>query len=328
MMGIATRRMRRWERIAAAAIVLSLPAAPAGARLMPSVDEIFIRTEAPVDSLTIGQRFHVLLRFSYSDSLRPIEPEKIDAGTCRLMNVSWTESRQEKSIERIGDLIFIPLSVDSSVVPANAFDFVAASGDTFRVWSDEIRVPIKRIAAQATDLRPLKEQWKAPPNYWMWAAVGVAALALAAFVVWWIRRRRRHQGDVAPEVRLPPEVVALAELERIAGLGLVARGEYKSHYTLVVDALRRYLERRYGIEAMDSTTFEIQESLARRRVKVDGLGALLDEADLVKFAKFLPTTESASAAIQRARELVIATTPVPEPVADPLAPESATGAKR
>jgi hypothetical protein len=312
MIRISQRWTCKYRRpIMAAVGVVWFSAVPAGARVMTSVDEVFVRTEATIDSLTIGQRFHVVVQFTYADSLRPIVPEKIDAGTCRLMNVAWRESEKDRRIERVADLTFIPLSVDSSVVPANAFDFVATSGDTFRVWSDEVPVPIKRIAATSTDVRPLKEQWKAPPNYWLWGAIAAAVLALAALVVWWIRRRRRRGAVVAPEIRLPPEVVALAELDRIAGLGLVARGEFKTHYTLVVDAVRHYLERRYGIEAMDSTTFEIQDALERLRIRIDGLGALLDEADLVKFAKFLPDAKSATAAIDRARDMVIATTPTP-----------------
>jgi hypothetical protein len=120
-------------------------------------------------------------------------------------------------------------------------------------------------------------------------------------------------------MRLPPEVIALAELERIAGLNLPARGDYKQHYTLVVDALRRYLEARYGIEAMDRTTYELMDDLDRHRVHVDGLKSLLDEADLVKFAKFAPRAENAVAAINNAREMVIHTTPVVV-TPDPLAP--------
>jgi hypothetical protein len=114
----------------------------------------------------------------------------------------------------------------------------------------------------------------------------------------------------APTLRLPPEVIALAELERVAALNLPARGDFKQHYTLVVDALRRYVEARYGVEAMDLTTFELVDALERRRVHVDGLEPLLNEADLVKFAKFAPSGDSATAAVNRAREIVIHTTPV------------------
>jgi hypothetical protein len=205
-------------------------------------------------------------------------------------------------------------------VPANKFDFLAANGDTIRAWTDDVRVPIKRIAANAKDLNPLKEQWKAPINYWLWGGIALAVLAAIAAVIWWVRKKRRTVV-ATPAIVLPPEVIALAELERIAALDLPARGDYKQHYTLVVDTVRRYLEARYGVEAMDRTTYELIDDLERRRVRVDGLEPLLNEADLVKFAKFTPTTESAAVTVNRARELVIRTTPV-APAPDILAPST------
>ena len=227
----------------AACLFAMLIAAPASsARMTTAVDEVSVRTETPFDSVTVGQRFHVLYHFSFADSLRAVVPPSIRPGTCRALNVAWTETKNGARVERIADVTFIPLSIDSSVVPANGFDFVSPAKDTIRAWSDDIRVPIKRIAANATDLRPLKEQWKAPPNYWLWGGIAALVLVGVAALVWWIRRRRARRVAGTPEIRLPPEVIALAELERIAGMGLAARGEYKSHYTLVVDTLRRYLE--------------------------------------------------------------------------------------
>lgn len=304
--------MRNIRAIAAIATACfaTVVASVSAARLKTAVGEVVTRTTTASDSVTIGQRFHIQYHFAFSpDSLRPLIPKKIDAGTCRMMAVAYAETKKDKEVERIADVTFIPLSIDSSVVPANKFDFLAANGDTIRAWTDEVRVPIKRIAANAKDLNPLKEQWKAPPNYLLWGAIALMVLAAIAAVIWWIRKKRRSVVET-PAVTLPPEVVALAELDRIAALGLPARGDYKQHYTLVVDTLRHYIERRYGVEAMDRTSFELVDALDRIRVKVDGLSALLDEADLVKFAKFAPSVESAAHALDRAREIVINTTPV------------------
>lgn len=312
--------MRALAAIAAiflATVVASVPAA----RLKTAVSEVTTRTETAPDSLTIGQRFHIKYHFVFNpDSLRPLTPKKLNPGTCRTMAVAYTETRndRDKQVERIADVTFIPLSIDSSVVPANKFDFLAANGDTIRAWTDDVRVPIKRIAADAKDLNPLKEQWKAPINYWLWGGVALAVLVAVAALVWWIRKKRRTVVET-PAIVLPPEVIALAELERIAALALPARGDFKQHYTLVTDVVRRYVEARYKVEAMDRTTYELMDALERRRVSVDGLEKLLNEADLVKFAKFTPTTESAAVAVNRAREIVIHTTPVVS-TPDPLAP--------
>ena len=316
----------RYTRICAAAVAVFLAtvvASVSAAHLKTAVGEVTSKTETGPDSVTIGQRFHIRYHFTFDpDSLRPLVPKKLNAGTCRVMGVAYNEAKKDpkdKPIERIADVTFIPLSIDSSVVPANKFDFIAANGDTIRAWTDEVHVPIKRIAANAKDLNPLKEQWKAPPNYLLWGGIALAVLAAIAALIWWIRKRRARGEVEAPAIHLPPEVIALAELDRIAGLNLPARGDYKQHYTLMVDALRHYLEARYGVEAMDRTTFELMDALKYRRVSVGGLEPLLDESDLVKFAKYAPTPETATQAVNQAREIVMRTTPV-EVTPDILAP--------
>jgi hypothetical protein len=290
------------------------------ANVRDATDVASVITDAPDDSVTVGQRFPVVYKVYAPDSLAFVTPAKIDAAKCRVVSVAWRETRAAGVVERIADVVMVPTELDSVAVPPVAFDFVSPAGDTLRAWSDGFDVPIRRIAIASKDVRPLKSQWEVPPDYLEWAAIALAAVAAAAALVWWIRRRRRRAVPEAPAVRLPPDVVALAELERIAGLGLVERGEFKSYYTLVADAVRRYLGERFRVESMDRTTYELLDELSRRGHRVDGLEAFLNEADLVKFAKLRPDSARALRAIQSAREIVVATTPREAPPA-----QAATG---
>ena len=109
-----------------------------------------------------------------------------------------------------------------------------------------------------------------------------------------------------------PEEIAYQELDRISALNLPAQSEFKHHYTLVTTCMRTYLEGIYGIPAMDQTTRELMTAL--RSMRVEGeitrrLGALLEEADLIKFAKLVPSLEQAYASVVQARDLVDITKP-------------------
>ncbi len=281
---------------------------------------VFVATDGPRDSVTVGQRFPVAYKLTAPDSLAFVTPAKIDAGKCRVVSTAWHEARVEGSVERTADVFMVPVALDSVTVPPVAFDFVSPQGDTLRAWSEGFDVPIRRIALKSEDLRPLKSQWDVPPDYVKWAAIALAALALAALIVWWVRKRRARIVEEAPAIRLPPDTIALAELEKIAAMGLVERGEFKSYYTLVTDVVRRYLGARFGVETMDRTTFELLDDLSHRRHDVPGLEALLNEADLVKFAKLKPEAPAALQSIEAARAIVVETTPRAEP---PV--EAATG---
>ena len=94
-------------------------------------------------------------------------------------------------------------------------------------------------------------------------------------------------------------------------MNLLEDGQYKKYYTLVIDVVRHYLERRYGVQTMDRTTDEILSELDSRRLRVDELEPLLREADLIKFAKYKPEIFVGRRAMQTARDIVVQTTPRP-----------------
>src|SRR5512144_695938 len=112
------RYMRAFAAVAVAFLATAVASVPA-ADVKTAVSEVGSRTEAVLDSVTIGQRFHVRYHFTFdADSLRPIVPKKLNAGTCRVMAVTYNEAKKDpkdKRVERVADVTFIPLSVDSSV---------------------------------------------------------------------------------------------------------------------------------------------------------------------------------------------------------------------
>jgi hypothetical protein len=294
-------------------IALLAWASTVGAEVHDAGGVVHVATDAPKDSVTVGQRFPVAYRLTAPDSLTFVVPSKIDAGKCRVVSMAWHDTSADGKLEHAANVFMVPVALDSVSVPPVSFDFVSPHGDTLRAWSDGFDVPIRRIALMSEEPRPLKSQWEVPPDYAKWGAIALAALALAAVVVWWVRKRRARLVDVVPEMRLPPDTIALAELEKIAAMGLVERGEFKSYYTLVSDVVRRYLGARFGVETMDRTTHELLDDLSRRRRDVHGLEAWLNEADLVKFAKLKPEAPAALRALEAARAIVVETTPHAEP---------------
>jgi hypothetical protein len=161
-----------------------------------------------------------------------------------------------------------------------------------------------------TTLRDIKPQAVLPlPAAWPWIAVGMAALAVVAVVVWQARRRQK----VAVDNRLAHQV-ALDGLTTIEGLRLPEQGRFKEHYTFVSDTVRVYVERRYGVPALERTTGEIRPDLARTDMSTDVtalLIAFLQESDLVKFSEWTPDVASAQQLLARGRMIVEATKPEP-----------------
>jgi hypothetical protein len=162
-----------------------------------------------------------------------------------------------------------------------------------------------RAAHPPLDL-PQEFRWKVALGY-------LLVLAALGGLAWYLYRRWKNRPIAAPVVapvpvvRRAPEVVALEALEAVLAKGYALRGLFKEHYTETLDVLRVFIEQRLGVEAMDRTSHELLDELARASAGprvTSGLAALLEEADLVKFAKQTPSVESAVALVDSARSWV------------------------
>jgi hypothetical protein len=109
------------------------------------------------------------------------------------------------------------------------------------------------------------------------------------------------------EPDITPEEAALKELQRIEALGLLDRGMTKDLYTLVSETVRRYLERKYGVLAMESPTsytMDVIAEIGMSPAALDLIREVLEEGDLVKFAKYLPPVEKVGTLLERAGDVI------------------------
>jgi len=129
--------------------------------------------------------------------------------------------------------------------------------------------------------------------------IGSCGDRFAACVTW-------HQCNVCAE----------REFARIEALRLVEAGERGRYVTLVVEVLRDYLAARYASAPLSLTSTELLAALrGQRGVPNDRLLRVLNETDLIKFARRPVTAERAQEIGREARAIVAqehaASQPVP-----------------
>lgn len=145
----------------------------------------------------------------------------------------------------------------------------------------------------------------------------VLLVALFAALVYWIYRRwparRSKATHPTPEVivRRPPHEVALERLDALLAEGLLARNEISLFVTRLMDeVLRDFLEARFDVAAGRRTTRELMVSLLETSaagLDVSGTRAVLEQADLVKFARAQLAGDAAYEMAERVRALIVAT---------------------
>jgi hypothetical protein len=177
---------------------------------------------------------------------------------------------------------------------------------------------VPTLAEDDNELRDIKPQAGLQvPSPVAWIVGGLLLAAVAAVVGWWAYRRWQGKPfGLAPAVdNRPAWQVALDELDRIEGLGLLEMAKFKEYYTLMTDTLRTYLESQFGLSVYERTTFELRAIFRRSDMEPEYARRYLDlfgESDLVKFAKFTPDVPSAQEGWDEARQLVELTRPQAE----------------
>ena len=146
---------------------------------------------------------------------------------------------------------------------------------------------------------------------WLWLLTGLAAAAAAA---WLLYRRYKAAVDAAgtgsesaPDLRSPYEKAsgALAEL---AASGMWAEGRIKEFYSRLADIFRGYLDAQFAIKAELLTTNDITRELRRTGADIKTVirtRELLENADLVKFARFRPGETERDDAVASLKDLLL-----------------------
>jgi hypothetical protein len=184
------------------------------------------------------------------------------------------------------------------------------------------------------DIRDIKEPMT-PPRDWarIIVAISAAVIVLALLGLGWWYYQRRKAG--APLLALrekplrPAHELALEALAALQQSDLLATGQIKGYFIQLSEILRKYVEARYFIDAMEMTTGQVIAKMQTDHLageSITSLQELLQLSDLVKFAKHLPAPEVQQGAVPQAvafvesTQLVLSELMTPSPESQVTAP--------
>ncbi len=153
------------------------------------------------------------------------------------------------------------------------------------------------------------------PDYW-WAWL-LGLLLIGASIWAYLKYFKKGVNPLKPvKKRLPPYDEAMQNLQNLKAAQLWQQGKEKEYFTGLTDILRVYIDRRFGINAVEMTSSQIIDTLKKNeetKAVNEQLEMILEVADIVKFAKARPLADDNEVAFQRAVNFVEATRPVEQP---------------
>ncbi|HET9464889.1 MAG TPA: hypothetical protein VFO71_05140 [Gemmatimonadales bacterium] len=265
------------------------------------------------DSVTLRFRIHLHERDQLLDSVPQVVGD-LSPGV-RVLSVEKLSRTGNRAYDGAARVAFY--RTGRRAVPIFGLQFMRVVEGVSRATlaSDSAFVQITPILpAGNPPLQDIKELERRSFPAWVWLTAALTVLVSAAGVMLWRRRRRRGAEVVAAPEPLPepvapsPYEIALEQLEGLERERWPARGSVARHYEAGAQVLRQYLEHAHGVGALERTTPELLWSLPphlSRGGLRDRCHALLDEADLVKFAEVRPGEAEAAEFLARARQLLI-----------------------
>lgn len=258
-----------------------------------------IDVEIDSAAILIGEQTTLHLTVT-ADKDRPVSiviPNDTLMAGVEVLNLSKADSSVIENDRLVIKQDILITSFDSSLYllpPLKVIDGV----DT--LYSNQVALKVSTIPVNADkpeEFFDIKSVWK-PPFVWADYYPIIYSLLLALFlicVIAYLVKRMRERRSLIPfkkeEPKLPPHEIAIKELDEIKERKLWQQGLNKEYYTQITETLRKYIEERFGIGAMEMTSAEILD-LIRKNTEAksvyDNLDQILKLADFVKFAKMNP----------------------------------------
>lgn len=272
-----------------------------------------VRTAVDTTVATVGGRVTLTVSVEHPAGSTVVWPDSVDLDPFEVLAARAVPMVVEGARARSAAVFSVAaFELGTLEIPSFDIDVLAPDGSRETLGTDRFGIEVVTVGADDTgDIREIRGPY--------WIAVGVMTivlwglvlLALALLIYFAVRRLRRRDPSAPADVSGPPpkpaHEIALEALARLEATGLLERGEVKEYHIAVSDILRRYVEARFHVAALEMTTWEIVEGLQRVEASTDfreGLRGFLDRCDLVKFAKVRPNSDASREVLALGRTLV------------------------
>ncbi len=235
-----------------------------------------------------------------------------------LVNGKAVRSRNAKAAARLlrkpfalkASIVLVPFEEGHYALPDVP---VIRESDTLVFKGLEMDVKTMPVDTATFEIHDIKGQILYPVTFkelLPWIGGGLLAAAIIALAVWLIVRASKRKAE-ALKPKDPAYIVALRELDKYRSDKYWAPDKQKAFYSGITDALKFYMDERFGVDAPEMTTAELFDALKSDKditpEMYSSLKELFERADFVKFAKHIASEQENAAALPLAVRFVTTT---------------------
>jgi len=294
-----------------------------------AIDEkplIEVTSAVDTSRITIGDRITYTITIDHVDTMRVERPgEGVNLGQFEIKDYKIHDPvHADGRIKQQFDYVISVFDTGAFVIPPFPVAYFPTDSlsDYRLIEASPVTIYVESVIQdEERQLREVKPPIDIPYNYLALLSL-IAAVVLTAvllFIGYRLYKKRKESGYLirAPEPARPAHEIALSALDNLLAKNLLADGLTKQFYSELSELIRRYIEGRYYVRALEETSTEILAQMKDQELNemsFTWLQNLLQLADLVKFAKYQPAEEENHESPQWARSFIDETKIIYEPV--------------
>ena len=247
---------------------------------------------------------------------RVVLPSSFDFGKLEIQSRNIGETKDdERSMTQVLGIGLVSFETGDFEIPPQKLTVVDKDGNLSEIMSPAFKVTVTSLIANAPEPK-LKVDQKGGEvvmvkDYTLlYIAIGIGGAILIVLLTLLVRKllsmRKPKPGPPPPPPR-PAHEVALEKLNALKYSGYLDEQMHKTFHLKLSEAFREYLGNRYHFDALECSTREIVDELRRLALKLElhrEVVQLLEDTDLVKFAKYVPPKEESEGLLDEAFRLV------------------------
>lgn len=264
---------------------------------------------------------HGYFTLDFQDLKKQIIPNTNEIELCDVISSDSINLGNKRSQITI-NLLIQPWQPGLNTIPpfvyVNGVDTFCSNEITLKVLPidvDTTKVPIEIKNYASVESIPSK-WYDFLPDFVVdyWYLILTAIIIIIGIVIIVILWRKNGSLIVYKKKRIPPYELAMRQLKKLHEESLCEKGREREYYTRLPEIIREYLKGRFGINAIEMTSTQINCAVSQYKEPLPShyIYELLEISDFVKFAKVKPTTDENVKAYNNAFSFVEETKPVIE----------------
>lgn len=282
--------------------------------------QVSVQTKLDTNYMLIGDQMQLHVRVNSNSELKKVEAIIASTDTTKRVEFLGETEWQKQASSYLKSYTFAVYdSGYYNLLPLPVIYQSDYTIDTAYSNSLGFMVDNPRSVARDSTIADIKPIIKEPTKFedYIPYLIGLSVLLILAGLIWYFFFRKKEEVVVEqPIIARPAHEIALEKLSTLKTETLWQKGDVKEYYSKLTYIFREYLENRFDIQALESTSEQIISQLEKKDFDSnmnEDVQRVLQSADLVKFAKAKPMEEFHTESFEKLESFVETTKSIEKP---------------